>query len=358
MLFFKNRLFIHIFCMYVFKLQSKGFVENSYIQGLKPQEFYFHAMDGREGLIDTAVKTAETGYIQRRLVKAMEDVLVRYDAAVRNSLGEIVQFCYGEDGMDGCFVEKQKLDHIKMTEQKFVRSYAIDVSRPDLLDEYLEPDVRSRVLADRDAHTLVAEELAALRADRMRMQPRVLATGADGIYLPVNVKRLIWNAQKRFRVDAAAKSNLDPTEIIKQIRDLCNRLAVVKGDDYLTAEAQDNATLLFRTMLRSTFAAKRVLKDYRLNRDAFTWLVGEIESRFYQALANPGESVGSIAAQSIGEPATQMTLNSKCNHKKELKHAEMILIYRISLSIFMCQRSIMPVCPVKMLRLVYLVCER
>lgn len=52
--------------------------QNSYLRGLTPQEFYFHAMGGREGLIDTAVKTASTGYIQRRLVKAMEDLMVRW----------------------------------------------------------------------------------------------------------------------------------------------------------------------------------------------------------------------------------------------------------------------------------------
>eukprot|EP00965_Chrysotila_dentata_P020560 681024-Pleurochrysis_carterae.AAC.2 len=57
--------------------ESRGFVENSYLRGLTPQEFFFHAMGGREGLIDTAVKTAETGYIQRRLVKAMEDITVK-----------------------------------------------------------------------------------------------------------------------------------------------------------------------------------------------------------------------------------------------------------------------------------------
>jgi DNA-directed RNA polymerase II subunit RPB1 len=57
--------------------ESRGFVENSYLRGLTPQELFFHAMGGREGLIDTAVKTSSTGYIQRRLVKAMEDLMIR-----------------------------------------------------------------------------------------------------------------------------------------------------------------------------------------------------------------------------------------------------------------------------------------
>ena len=71
------------------------------MSGLKPEELYFHAMGGREGLIDTAVKTAETGYISRRLIKALEDVMVQYDGTVRTSKHELVQYLYGEDGMAG-----------------------------------------------------------------------------------------------------------------------------------------------------------------------------------------------------------------------------------------------------------------
>ena len=65
--------------------ESRGFVESSFLEGLTPQEFFFHAQGGREGLIDTAVKTSETGYIQRRLVKAMEDVKITTDGTVRNA---------------------------------------------------------------------------------------------------------------------------------------------------------------------------------------------------------------------------------------------------------------------------------
>ena len=70
-------------------------------------------MGGREGLIDTAVKTSETGYIQRRLVKAMEDIIVKYDGTVRNSAGDVIQFLYGEDGMDATYVESQKIDTLR-----------------------------------------------------------------------------------------------------------------------------------------------------------------------------------------------------------------------------------------------------
>jgi DNA-directed RNA polymerase II subunit RPB1 len=89
---------------------SRGFVENSYLAGLTPAEFFFHAMGGREGLIDTAVKTAETGYIQRRLIKAMESVMINYDGTVRNAVGHLVQLRYGEDGLDG---SKHSFSHNK-----------------------------------------------------------------------------------------------------------------------------------------------------------------------------------------------------------------------------------------------------
>ncbi|KRH91718.1 RNA polymerase II largest subunit, partial [Pseudoloma neurophilia] len=85
--------------------ESRGFVENSYLKGLRADEFFFHAMGGREGLIDTAVKTAETGYIQRRLIKAMENCQIEHDGSVRAEK-RIIQFRYGDDGYDAGRLEK------------------------------------------------------------------------------------------------------------------------------------------------------------------------------------------------------------------------------------------------------------
>ena len=79
---------------------ARGFVANSFFSGLTATEFFFHTMGGREGLVDTAVKTAETGYMQRRLVKSLEDLCGHYDRTVRSSSGDIVQFVYGGDGLD------------------------------------------------------------------------------------------------------------------------------------------------------------------------------------------------------------------------------------------------------------------
>lgn len=80
---------------------SKGFIRNSFLRGLSPQEYWFHAASGREGIIDTSMKTASSGYTQRKMVKIMEDIQIKYDQTVRNSMGSIIQFSYNSDNLDG-----------------------------------------------------------------------------------------------------------------------------------------------------------------------------------------------------------------------------------------------------------------
>ena len=91
-------------------VRAGGYIADRFLTGVKPQEYYFHAMAGREGLIDTAVKTASSGYLQRCLIKGMEGVKVEYDSSVRDSDGTMVQFLYGEDGLD-------------ITKQKYLRDF-------------------------------------------------------------------------------------------------------------------------------------------------------------------------------------------------------------------------------------------
>ncbi|PLW18081.1 hypothetical protein PCANC_01801 [Puccinia coronata f. sp. avenae] len=289
--------------------ESRGFVENSYLRGLTPQEFFFHAMAGREGLIDTAVKTAETGYIQRRLLKALEDVMVTYDGTVRNSLGDIVQFVYGEDGVDGGTVEYQNLDSVRLSNEKFDKKFRVDVTDPN--HDY-KPGVLQVGLNDSSLslQSILDAEWKQLCEDRDTLRKFIFTDGNGRKPLPVNIRRIIQNAQQIFHIDFRKPSDLPPQEIIQMVNDLCDRIIVVRGDDPLSRAAQENCTLLFRILLRSNFATRRVLEEFHLNREAFEWVLGEIEARFNQSLAAPGEMCGTLAAQSIGEPATQMTLNT------------------------------------------------
>jgi DNA-directed RNA polymerase II subunit RPB1 len=129
-------------------------------------------------------------------------------------------------------------------------------------------------------------------------------------YLPVNLQRIIQNALQIFHIDIRKPSDLEPAFIVESIRKLCDRLVIVRGDDDISLAAQHDATLMFRMHLRATFAARRVLERYHLNREAFEWALGEVETKFNTSVVHPGEMCGTLAAQSIGKPATQMTLNT------------------------------------------------
>ncbi|KAJ3171954.1 DNA-directed RNA polymerase II subunit rpb1 [Geranomyces variabilis] len=308
---FKNRSLPH-FTKDDHTPEARGFVENSYLRGLTPQEFFFHAMGGREGLIDTAVKTAETGYIQRRLVKALEDLMAQYDGTVRNAMGEIVQFIYGEDGMDGAKVERQSLDSFPASDAAFVKMYKVDMAsdqhrfRSGVLEFKLSED-----LMKTEAQQRFDNEFEQLEKDRRSLRDEIFAGGKDFEWpLPLNIQRMIWNAQKAFNIDFTKPSNLHPINVIDSVNSLLERLVVVRGEDGLSKEGQRNATLLFHILIRSVLASRRVVQEFHLTSEAFEWIIKEIGSRFNQCVVNPGEMVGVLAAQSIGEPATQMTLNT------------------------------------------------
>ena len=121
---FNNRTLPH-YTQYDDGPSARGFVESSFIGGLTPQELFFHAMGGRVGLIDTAVKTSQTGYIQRRLIKGMEDAVVLYDMTVRNSKGKIIQYAYGDDGIDTVKVENQILPLVDMSLEDIYNYFSI-----------------------------------------------------------------------------------------------------------------------------------------------------------------------------------------------------------------------------------------
>ncbi|XP_065577511.1 DNA-directed RNA polymerase II subunit RPB1-like [Artemia franciscana] len=266
-------------------------------------------IDCREGLIDTAVKTAETGYIQRRLIKAMEACMVAYDGTVRNSVGQVIQLRYGEDGLAGELVEFQSLPTIKLSNRAFESKYRFDPSNERQLRKTFTEDVTKCLLGDSEVITEIEKEWEALVKDREALR-KVFPSGENKVVLPCNLQRMIWNAQKTFHINKRMPSDLSPLRVIQGVRDLLKNCVIVNGEDKLSKQANENATLLFQCLVRSTLCTKRLADEYRLNTEAFEWLIGEIETRFQLAQAVPGEMVGAIAAQSLGEPATQMTLNT------------------------------------------------
>jgi len=188
---------------------ARGFIKSSYMTGLSPVEFFYHAMGGRESLVDTAVRTQQSGYLQRRLIHALETMKVEYDGTVRDPYENIVEFAYGDDGLD-----PSRSYHGRFPVEPIVRRLASSI-RAKLGAKSDKSAVRSAV-ASRAAGipTAVTKEL----------ETTILSLGIESAKLP---------------------------EII-------------------------DATL----------------------------------GKYNELMVDPGESVGIIAAQSIGEPGTQMTLRT------------------------------------------------
>ena len=289
--------------------ESRGFVENSYLRGLTPQEFFFHAMGGREGLIDTAVKTAETGYIQRRLVKALEDLAVAYDGTVRNGLGQVVQFAYGDDGMDA-----QALERVNVAA---LASLPLSSSFGGAGNSVPPPPAGGVHHHTQHASLLEAEQRGLTAA--MAAFPR---TGIVELRaLPINIPRLLWNARVRFHlhggtgITTITSQIVDAQYVLTTVAALVERLkqaSLVPSSSSMISHQNSSSTAMMTPLeaaVRMGLSLARIMAQ-RLTREAFDWVVGEIEACVRRAHVAPGEMVGVLAAQSIGEPATQMTLNT------------------------------------------------
>lgn len=281
---------------------ARGFVENSFISGLTPQEMFFHAMGGREGLIDTAVKTSETGYIQRRLVKAMEDAKVYYDQTVRNAAGSIIQFIYGEDGMEGTKIEQQIVPHIDMDILGMRKAYYIAP------DESIKVHMTDKAFAEHEASVTWALAMNAyfeqVVKDREFLITKVFRCQQNNkIEYPIPFNRLINNAVNRMKdigLDVLP-SNMTPEYILTAINTVIADLRVT--------DAKQGMRFL-HILMRAYLSPKTLICTHHFQKETFDFIILEIRRYFKEALANPGEMVGIIAAQSLGEPATQLTLDS------------------------------------------------
>jgi DNA-directed RNA polymerase II subunit RPB1 len=295
--------------------ESRGFVENSYLAGLTPQEVWMHAMGGREGVIDTACKTSETGYIQRRLVKSMETLRVHYDMTSRNANNEIIQFLYGEDGMDGLWIEDQSLDIMGFDNNSFEKKFKHDYMSDSYGVDWLPSDVLSDIRVNPESQRILDEEYNQLKDLKEIICREVYTDGDSKQHIPINVARILGRAKIIDKgVDLAEREEkYSPMEVVQRVNDMMKQLEVTRAiadGDTIGREVEDNAKVVLNSHLRCHLASKKILQAEGLSKQSFDWLLGEIKNRFNRSLAFAGEMIGTLAAQSVGEPATQMTLNT------------------------------------------------
>ena len=284
---------------------ARGFVESSFISGLKPEELFFHAMGGRVGLIDTAVKTSQTGYIQRRLIKGMEDLKACYDGTVRNNKNKIIQFKYGDDGIDPTKVENQKIPLCGMTIQDIYAHYHMpsDITTNKIFTtNYTKSTIRriKKQLPDTLKKCKVYIEYM-LQAREDIMKNIFKYKDDDKVHIPVAFTYIINNIQKQQMLNSNSLCDITPLEVFDMTEQLYNTLET---------SSYYKPTYLFKIMFFYYLSPKELLMVKHFNKDALVILLDTILLQYKQSIVSPGEMVGMISAQSIGEPTTQMTLNT------------------------------------------------
>lgn len=243
--------------------------------------------------------TSESGYLQRKLVTFMQDLKVHADLSVRNSAGQVIQFLYGEDGIDATQVEYQILPYVESTvaamrddhlllSMSEISAYVTDKVAQKPLDTGRMISFFEQLVSDRDF---------AIEVKRGRMDSTVMH--------PVNVSIIVMRASEIMAAHGVAgPSDLHPEEVLDVIEDLTRTLTCSLHTD------KQAASRYMQMLLRCHLSPKVIITKRRFTRSILDVVTKQIRTRFFESIAHPGEMVGILAAQSIGEPTTQTTLNS------------------------------------------------
>ncbi|KAM4586026.1 LOW QUALITY PROTEIN: DNA-directed RNA polymerase I subunit RPA1 [Fundulus diaphanus] len=277
-----------------------GFVSGRFLTGIKPQEFFFHCMAGREGLVDTAVKTSRSGYLQRCIIKHLEGLVVQYDLTVRDSDGSVIQFLYGEDGLD-----IPKTQFLQPRQFPFIEDNYEVIRRSQNLDN---------VVARLDTHS-ASRHFAAIQRWKAK---REMACARRGAFLMFSQKKLA-KLREAMRVTEPL-ANQDPA-VLQLVKDW-HSLDEASRAKYRkrSSRCPEPSLGLFRPDVCFGSVSENfydITEKYLENKSGTTEGGMETQSlrqllhyKWQRSLCDPGEAVGLLAAQSIGEPSTQMTLNT------------------------------------------------
>ncbi|KDO24012.1 hypothetical protein SPRG_10708 [Saprolegnia parasitica CBS 223.65] len=328
--------------------RAGGYITDRFLTGLRPQEYYHHCMAGREGLVDTAVKTSRSGYLQRCLVKHLEDLHVGYDHTVRNCDGNVVQFLYGEDGVDtlnSAFLSGKAdqmsflaMNHASLSHKfgitaDFLETSGLDVVAPAQLHHEIKSAKRHGYEGGLFEMHAMKEGLSVLAR---RLQPghhkwkkghfalgwhaaTIAKVDASGEYPVYDLtyedgETVVGVPQfKQFKASTATMPENEymcgSVELIRpQLPDpvmhalpLNHHIGTVseKTQNHIEAYSKANPSNLLESK-KNKLGGVVSASGFRL----MVWV------KYMRSLCQPGENVGTICAQSIGEPSTQMTLNT------------------------------------------------
>lgn len=259
------------------------------------------------------VDTADTGYVQRKLIKGMEDVMITYDGIVRSANNQILQYFYGGSNLDQVKQKEVKINLINLDNEK-VRSTHV-FSKSELTSMFKKSKNDNNKLNEAYYNQLI-EFRDELRKIVVKCKSNYV-TFQDKFMLPVNLFRII-NSNKDMK---ETKSDLEITDIIETIEEImlsentklfCMLDVERKKESHkLRKEIEDVNKYLFMISVYEYLSPRRCIIDYKFTKKTLEKVKKEIISAFNKAIVDPGEMVGILGAQSMGERTTQLNLNTK-----------------------------------------------
>lgn len=303
---FNNRT-LPTFCQHDDSPFARGFCANGFAKGMNPMEFFFHIMSGREGLIASAIKTADTGYVERKLIKTLEDIKVEYDGTVRNANGKIIQYVYGDNGIN--------------TETQVMQKIAIlRLNNKTVNEKYCYSDVELRELAsktyNKQTNRELYDKLIALRDEARVIQSRIAKPTSSGeftedFFVPVDVRQFVVNLCNRENRENKAEL-VDPSYVLEKLRLLTESTSsrIIKYLETSVIRRADDESVKFmlRLYLYDTLSPKKCTHLYKFSKSEFDEVITYFQTQLQYCKVEGGEMVGFVAAQSIGEPITQSNL--------------------------------------------------
>ena len=242
--------------------------------------------------------TSQTGYIQRRLIKGLEDFKVEYDMTVRNNNGRIVQFAYGDDGIDTTRVENQTVPIVGMSVEDIYMHY--DLADNDAI--YTKGAATKMKGEKVETQAYCQKYIDKMISDRKLVIESVFKNKDDNmVRLPVSFSNNISNIQGQLSLGSNSIVDITPLEAFKLIESYFAKLQSIE---------MVKPGKLFEILYYYYLSPKSLIIMKRFNRNALILLLENVVLKYKQSIVHPGEMVGVIAGQSIGEPTTQMTLNS------------------------------------------------
>lgn len=289
---------------------ARGFCYNSFITGLDPMEFFFQVMAGREGIINTAIKTASTGYIQRKLIKFLEDIKMEYDGTVRNANGKLIQCVYGDNGINTENQIDQKFPIMRSNNETIRNNYVYNKAE---LDKIVK--AHPNTLYTAKINEKLYNKQIFLR-DRMRKVQKTISasdiTFRDIYKMPVNLTQKIINL-----VNAKNRNTtnvVDPYYVLKCIKrmhtGIFSRVMKFNKTSEIKVNDEHRVKLLLKTYLYDILAPKKCTHLHKLSKEDLDNIVDYFNKTTMLAKVEGGEMVGFVASQSMGEPITQSNLKS------------------------------------------------